>query len=118
MQMHVDGVCTVMVHVPLPAQGLAWYEQAFSNAIRQRIEGQAFEYLQVGDVRIEVVNTDQKVASGPAGTVVYWKVENITQALAHLQSLGAKLYQCPSSSFSFYFFPTDITTNRASRRSI
>ncbi len=84
-----------MVHVPLPAQGLAWYEQAFSNAIRQRIEGQAFEYLQVGDVRIEVVNTDQKVASGPAGTVVYWKVENITQALAHLQSLGAKLYRGP-----------------------
>lgn len=93
--MHANSICAVMIHVPNPAQGLAWYERAFSNAIRQRIEGQDFECLRVGDVRIEIVQADEKVASGPAGTVVYWEVESLTQALTHLQAIGATLYRGP-----------------------
>tara|TARA_R110002167_G_scaffold29239_4_gene97868 strand:+ start:109032 stop:109394 length:363 start_codon:yes stop_codon:yes gene_type:complete len=93
--MHAKHICAVMVHVPSPAQGLAWYEKAFTNAIRQDIEGQDFEYLQVGDVRIEMVKADEKVTSGPVGTVVYWEVESISQALAHLLGLGGKLYRGP-----------------------
>lgn len=93
--MRANNICAVMIHVPNPAQGLSWYERAFSNAIRQRIEGQDFECLLVDDVRIEIVQADEKVASGPAGTVVYWEVESITKALAHFQALGAKLYRGP-----------------------
>ena len=95
--MHAKHICAVMVHVPNLKQGLNWYEKAFSNATRQRLEGQDFEYLQVGEVRIEIVKADEKVTSGPAGTVVYWEVENLSQVLAHLQALGAKVYRGPMS---------------------
>lgn len=88
-------VAAVMVHVASVADGLVWYQRAFPSAIRARIEEPAFEFLLVGDVRIEVVQSDSKVSSGPCGSVVYWRVAQFEEALSRLERIGATLYRGP-----------------------
>lgn len=84
-----------MVHVENVAAGIAWYQRAFPTAQRARIVVPEFEYLEVGSVRIEIVPSDSKVTSGPAGSVVYWAVSDFESALKHFLSLGATLYRGP-----------------------
>jgi len=88
-------VTAVMVHVTSVADGLAWYQRAFPSAVRSRIAEPEFEYLLVGSTRIEVVPSDSKVSSGPSGSVVYWRVAQFEEALAHFQGIGATLYRGP-----------------------
>ena len=84
-----------MVHVNDVQSGLAWYSRAFAAATRRRVEGAAFEYLELGNLRIEIVPSDDKVASGLAGSVVYWSVPGFAAALRELLALGAVLYRGP-----------------------
>jgi predicted enzyme related to lactoylglutathione lyase len=93
--MHSFQVAAVMVHVPDAREGLAWYQHAFSLAKRDMTEDQGFEFLRLGPIQIEVVPSDEKVSSGPSGSVVYWWVEDLTAALAHLEGIGATLYRGP-----------------------
>jgi predicted enzyme related to lactoylglutathione lyase len=84
-----------MVHVADVKQGLAWYQSAFPSAARSVAPGTDFEFLQVGNVRLEVVPCDEKVSSGAAGSVVYWRVRNLGEAILHFSDLGATLYRGP-----------------------
>jgi predicted enzyme related to lactoylglutathione lyase len=88
-------VVAVMVPVPNPELGLAWYEQAFPLAIGHKSIEHGFEYLLIGSVQIELVHADEKVSSGPSGTVVYWQVANILEEVKRLETLGATLYRGP-----------------------
>ena len=88
-------IAAVMVHVPSITEAFAWYQEAFPTAKRTRIEEPEFEFLTLGDTRIEIVLADDKVATGPAGSVVYWSARNFDTALAHLLQLGATLYRGP-----------------------
>lgn len=88
-------IAAIMVHVPNVAEGLDWYEKAFPDSVRTRIESPDFEFLLVNGVRIEVVPADEKVGAGPAGSVVYWSVANLRQALVHFNFLGGALYRGP-----------------------
>ena len=88
-------VVAVMVHVSNPAEGLRWYERAFAGATRKTVRDPEFEFLEVDGVRIEVVQADSKVSSGPAGTVVYWSVDNFDLALDRFLALGATLFRGP-----------------------
>lgn len=89
-------IAAVMVHVEDVAAAFAWYARAFPEA--RRVFGvavRAFEYLALEGVRIEIVPADAKVAAGASGSVVYWYVAVLDDALAHLQGLGATLYRGP-----------------------
>lgn len=88
------AVAAVLVHVSDPEGARAWYGRAFPEAQPLTLED-GFELLQLQGTNIEIVPADEKVQSGPAGTVVYWRVENFDQALAHLKALGAALYRGP-----------------------
>jgi uncharacterized protein len=88
-------IVAVMVHVPDPLEGLTWYAQAFPQAVREKAEASEFEFLRLENIQIEVVQSDEKVSNGPSGSVVYWHVENLSLALAHLKTLGATLYRGP-----------------------
>ena len=90
-------ISAVLVHVPDVETGLQWYQRAFPISERKRLEAFDFEYLCVGGVNLEIVPSDEKVSSGAAGSVVYWHVANFEAALAHFESLGAKLYRGPMS---------------------
>lgn len=88
-------IAAVLVHVPEVEAALAWYQRTFPDAVRRRIEDFDFDYLAVGDVHLEIVPADDKVAAGAAGSVVYWRVAQFEDALAHMQSIGATLYRGP-----------------------
>lgn len=90
-----DFVSAVLVHVADVEAGLSWYQRAFPSAERRRLEAFDFEYLKIGSTHLEIVPADEKVASGAAGTVVYWQVEDFDRALAHFNDLGAPLYRGP-----------------------
>ena len=94
--MRTPPIAAVLVHVADVTEGLAWYERAFPHSVRRRIdEPLPIEYLAVGDVMLEIVPADKKVASGAAGSVVYWWVEDFDAAVTHFESLGAPLYRGP-----------------------
>lgn len=88
-------VTAVLVHVSDLDAGREWYRRAFPKAVITTSQPSGFEYLQIGQIQLEIVWADEKVASGAAGTVVYWHAEDFPQALQHLESLGAELYRGP-----------------------
>ena len=93
--MNEPSIAAVMIHVGNVSDALAWYERAFPSAVRSRVEAPHFEFLVVGNVRLEFVPSDNKVSSGTAGSVVYWQVPEFEAALIHFQSIGARLYRGP-----------------------
>lgn len=88
-------VAALMIHTPVPAEALAWYAKAFPAARQVCLEEFTFTVLQIGELRIEFVPSDAKVSAGPAGTVVYWAVEDVERTLRELQAIGARLYRGP-----------------------
>lgn len=88
-------VAAVMVHVGSIQEAFVWYERAFPQAVRRRVSDLDFEYLSLGSVRIELVPSDDKVSSGPSGSIVYWQVPNFEASLKHFQGIGARLYRGP-----------------------
>jgi ribosomal protein S18 acetylase RimI-like enzyme len=88
-------VAAVMVHVSDVDAALAWYQSAFARAVPIHVAEPAFDGLALDGVNIEIVRADEKVSSGAAGSVVYWRVPALDAALAHLERLGATLYRGP-----------------------
>ena len=84
-----------MVHVPDVPAAIAWYQRAFPNAVRKRVEAHDFDYLTIGEINLELVPADEKVASGAAGSVVYWRVPDFDKALQRLKDIGGILYRGP-----------------------
>lgn len=95
--MSTPFIAAVMVHVSSIGEALAWYERVFPNAVRSSVADEAFEFLLVGEVRLEFVLADQKVSSGPGGSVVYWQFPQFEEAFQRFQAAGAKLYRGPMS---------------------
>lgn len=95
MPMSSGPISAVMIHVADVAQALSWYQTAFPNATRRKINDPDFEFLELEGLRIELVPADCKVSAGPAGTVVYWWVPNFAESLDRLESIGASLYRGP-----------------------
>lgn len=93
--MQIAKPVAVLVHVSEPSAALAWYQAAFPSASRHTVEGSGFQFLKLGDIQLEFVPADEQVSSGPGGTVVYWCVANFSEALAHFQAHGARLYRGP-----------------------
>jgi uncharacterized protein len=93
--MSEPAIAAVMVHVSNVAEALVWYGLAFRGSSRHRVGPPELEVLQVGEVQLEFVASDSKVSSGPSGSVVYWNVALLEEALVHFQSVGAKLYRGP-----------------------
>jgi SulP family sulfate permease len=65
-------VDAVLVPVSPWQEGLDWYARAFPEAKRVERPEQDFAYLDINGMHLEVVEADEKVSSGAAGSVVYW----------------------------------------------
>jgi predicted enzyme related to lactoylglutathione lyase len=88
-------IVAVLVHVPNVQAGIDWYQLAFPTAIRSYIAEFNFEFLNIGGIQLEIVPSDEKVAAGAYGSVVYWAVSDLETALLHMQKIGAELYRGP-----------------------
>jgi len=86
-------VIAILVHVTEPEAAVAWYARAFPRGRLGRVGDPIIPILELGSVKLEFVQVDEKVSSGAAGTVVYWQVEDFDSALGHLESVGAQLYR-------------------------
>ena len=93
--MLTEPIAAVLVHVSDVQVGLAWYQQAFPIAVRSRVEAGGLEFLSIAGVQLELVPSDEQVASDACGSVVYWHVANLQSALHHMQSIGAKMNRGP-----------------------
>src|SRR5262245_40102733 len=90
-------VVAVMVHVRYVQEGLRWYGKAFPTARWEKLfEPEEFEYLALGNLRLEVVLADEKVTNAPAGSVVYWDAPDFDAMLHHMLSVGATLHRGPA----------------------
>ena len=93
--MQTPFVVAIMVHVPSVSEATVWYERVFPNAVRSSTFEPKFEYLLVGQTKLELVPADGKVSSGPSGSVVYWQFAEFEEALLRFQDAGAELYRGP-----------------------
>jgi predicted enzyme related to lactoylglutathione lyase len=84
-----------MVHVPDWRDGFSWYRRAFSEAKVRGVQSGKWQYLELDGICLELVNSDEKVPSGVAGTVVNWSSHHFDERLAYLFSIGATLYRGP-----------------------
>ncbi|MBD0413492.1 VOC family protein [Oryzicola mucosus] len=91
----MKSVCAILVHVSDVTAALIWYRQAFPDAVLEVSQPSGFEFLRVGSIQLEIVPADEKVASGAAGSVVYWAVKDFQRALDHLIHAGGVLYRGP-----------------------
>lgn len=82
-----------MIHVPDPDQGLAWYADLLGVAPVEVVPG--YRVLPLGGLEVCFHSADAKVASGLAGTVLYWEVPDFPAARARVESLGAQLHRGP-----------------------
>lgn len=85
----------LLVHVEDWETGFLWYQKAFPEATIVEMPEFDFRALRIGDFLIEVVRSDEKVPSGRAGTVLYWGVADLLEAVAHFRQLGAEIYRGP-----------------------
>ena len=88
-------IAAVMVHVSNVEAALAWYSRAFTSATRCQTAMGPLQCLTLGGVQLELVPSDEKVSSGPSGSVVYWHVADFDAELPRLQAIGATLYRGP-----------------------
>jgi len=85
----------LLIHVSDIPLALAWYQNAFPMAKPCYLAEFDMTLLQINGFSIEIVKADNKVSSGKSGTVLYWSVPCLSEALTHFEALGAKLYRGP-----------------------
>jgi predicted enzyme related to lactoylglutathione lyase len=85
----------LLVHVRDWETGFSWYREAFPDAMVIELPDYGFRTLRVGSFTIEVVRSDEKVPSGKSGTVMYWAVEDLMDAIERFGRLGADIYRGP-----------------------
>ncbi|PJE57248.1 VOC family protein [Marinomonas sp. BSi20584] len=85
----------LLVHVCDWEKGFNWYQKAFPSAVPVDFPDFDFRALQMQGFMIEVVRSDEKVPSGKAGTVLYWSVTDLVEAIEHFRALGSEVYRGP-----------------------
>lgn len=88
-------ILSILLHVGDWRAATDWYQRAFPEAKRVSPPTDDYGHLEMGGVVLEIVNADDKVASGAAGTVVYWAVDDLDAEVLRLGQLGASLYRGP-----------------------
>ncbi|WP_235045785.1 5-carboxymethyl-2-hydroxymuconate Delta-isomerase [Deinococcus wulumuqiensis] len=101
------AIAAVMIHVADPAEALNWYEQAFAGAARRLLPGSDFEYLDYGGVMLELVPADAKVASGAAGSVVYWQGPGVAAPIFPVGGIRARAYRLSEYALADSSEPSD-----------
>ncbi|KTC42826.1 hypothetical protein AO265_38260 [Pseudomonas sp. ABAC61] len=88
-------IIAVMIHAADWRAATTWYAQAFPDARRIVHEPDDFGHLQLAGLSLEIVPCDAKVDQGPAGSVVYWRVQDLPAEVRRLSALGGRLYRGP-----------------------
>ncbi len=85
----LQGLRTVIYHVPDLARAKAWYREAFG--IEPYFDEPFYVGFNVGGYELGLDPNASGAAAGAGGVVAYWGVERIQPALDHFVGHGASL---------------------------
>ncbi|HDR7436588.1 MULTISPECIES: VOC family protein [Bacillus] len=93
------GLTTVSFWTDDLAAAKKWYAELLG--IEPYFERPGYIEFRLGDYQNELGLIDSRYApdgpaTGPAGAVVYWHVDNVTATFKNLLSMGAKEYEAPT----------------------
>ncbi|GAB6434188.1 VOC family protein [Bacillus luti] len=93
------GLTTVSFWTDDLAAAKKWYAELLG--IKPYFERPGYTEFRLGDYQHELGLIDSRYApngsaTGPAGAVVYWHVDNVAATFKYLLSMGAKEYEAPT----------------------
>lgn len=88
-------IVSILLHVGDWRTATNWYVQAFPETRRVFPPKDDYGHLEMHGVVLEIIDGDEKVSSGPAGSVVYWQVKDLDSEVVRLRGLGATLFRGP-----------------------
>lgn len=88
-------ILSILLHVGDWRAATDWYQRAFPEAKPVLPSTDDYGHLEMGGVVLKIVNADDKVTSGAAGTVVYWVEADLDAGVLRLGLLGASLNRGP-----------------------
>lgn len=93
------GLTTVSFWTDDLAAAKKWYTELLG--IKPYFERPGYIEFRLGDYQHELGLIDSRYApdssaTGPAGAVVYWHVDNVTETFKNLLSMGATEYEAPT----------------------
>ena len=83
----VQGLGTAIYHVTDLDRAKAWYTQAFG--IAPYFDQPFYVGFEIGGYELGLHPGQSVAQAGPGGTVAYWRVPEITAAVAHFVGVGA-----------------------------
>lgn len=84
---------TVLLFVTDIDTAAKWYAEIFDTSVQ--FENAQYAFIRTPNVLIGFHPADTKCPGGVGGSVVYWEVDDINQAVKYLQERGAVLYRGP-----------------------
>ncbi|MDK2123918.1 VOC family protein [Parachitinimonas caeni] len=90
---HIREVVYFVADIDAAAQ---WYGTLFGAAVEY--ENPRYAFIRLPEVTLGFHPADAKNASSTGGAAVYWQVERLDAALAHLEATGAVLLRGPGTT--------------------
>jgi len=87
--MKVLGLRTVIYHVPDLQRAKAWYSSTFG--VQPYFDEPFYVGFNIGGFELGLDPDTKGVKPGPGGSVAYWGVKNVEEAVAHFTRSGASL---------------------------
>ncbi|MES2963809.1 MAG: VOC family protein [Bdellovibrionota bacterium] len=88
-----ESFATIRLSVESVADSKAWYEKFFSCGHIEEAEN--FASFKIAGASLDIVKADAKSPISKGGSVGYWLVSDIDNAIQHAISLGGKIYRGP-----------------------
>lgn len=110
MTQSLRGIATISLWAADHEAAVKWYSELLG--IKPYFERAGYAEFRIGDYQTEVGIIDSKYAphlafpNGPAGTVVYWHVDDVVKTVAQVLSMGAKQLEAPQDRGSGFVTAT------------
>ena len=85
----VKGLATVIYHVPDLGKAKAWYSSAFQQT--PYFDEPFYVGFNIGGYELGLHPNDSAAKPGPGGSVAYWRVPQIDDAVRHFEAAGASV---------------------------
>jgi predicted enzyme related to lactoylglutathione lyase len=87
----VQGLGTVIYHVSDMNQAKSWYSKAFATT--PYFDEPFYVGFNIAGYELGLHPNQQTTAAGPGGSVAYWRVTEIQQAVDHFTKTGATMVE-------------------------
>ena len=93
MSFVVKGFSTIRISTTNVSQSRDWYKLFFR--IDPVEDYESFVSFKIDGICLDISLADARSPSSPGGSVGYWLVDNLEQAISHAVTLGGEVYRGP-----------------------